>query len=107
MTTASGTFTVSAWDENTYLELADNAKLTKATVSFAFSGELRGEATWDAVMCYRPDGTASYTGMQRMTGQLGGVDGTFVVQADGESSMVRRDPNGMSSTARVPGVLRA
>jgi len=84
MTTASGTFTVSAWDENTYLELADNAKLTKATVSFAFSGELSGEATWDAVMCYRPDGTASYTGMQRMTGQLGGVDGTFVVQADGE-----------------------
>ena len=59
MTTASGTFTVSAWDENTYLELADNAKLTKATVSFAFSGELSGEATWDAVMCYRPDGAAT------------------------------------------------
>ena len=84
MTHASGTFTVAAWDENTYEELDGNAKLTKASVKFAMSGDITGDATWDAVMCYRPDGTAVYTGIQRVQGQLAGAEGSFVVLADGE-----------------------
>jgi hypothetical protein len=84
MTHASGTFTVAAWDENTYQELDANAKLTKASVKFAMSGDITGEAAWDAVMCYRPDGTAVYTGIQRVQGQLAGAEGSFVVLADGE-----------------------
>jgi sulfur carrier protein ThiS len=81
---ATGSFSVKSWDESTYQELADNAKLTKATVAFALEGDLVAEATWDAVMCYRQDGTAVYTGMQQMKGQLDGRDGSFVLQADGE-----------------------
>jgi hypothetical protein len=84
MAHAAGSFSVKSWDESTYQELDDNAKLTKATVSFALDGDLTAEATWDAVMCYRPDGTAVFTGMQRMAGQLAGRDGSFVLQADGE-----------------------
>ncbi len=84
MAHAAGSFSVKSWDESTYQELADNAKLTKATVAFALEGDLAAEATWEAVMCYRPDGTAVYTGMQRVEGQLAGRDGSFVVQADGE-----------------------
>jgi hypothetical protein len=84
MAHAAGSFSVKSWDESTYQELGDNAKLTKATVSFAFDGDLTAEATWDAVMCYRPDGTAVFTGMQRMAGQLAGREGSFVLQADGE-----------------------
>jgi hypothetical protein len=84
MAHAAGTFTVAAWDENTYQELDGDAKLTKATVTFGMDGDITGEATWDAVMCYRPDGTAVYTGIQRVRGQLAGVDGSFVVLADGE-----------------------
>ena len=84
MAQAAGSFTVASWDENTYQELSDNGKLTKATVTFTLTGELSGNATWDAVMCYRPDGTATYTGMQRVDGQLAGVEGSFVVRADGD-----------------------
>ncbi len=84
MTQASGSFTVGSWDESTYQELSDDGKLTKATVTFGLTGDLAGKATWDAVMCYRPDGTAAYTGMQRIDGQLAGIAGSFVVQADGE-----------------------
>jgi hypothetical protein len=84
MAHAAGTFTVAAWDESTYQELGGDAKLTKATVKFALSGDIAGEATWDAVMCYRPDGTAVYTGYQRVQGQIAGADGSFVVRADGE-----------------------
>lgn len=80
---AEGTFTVSSWDENTYAELQDQGKLTKATITFDFAGDLTAEGTWDAVMCYRPAGTAVFTGMQRMTGQVGGRSGTFVARADG------------------------
>jgi hypothetical protein len=84
MARAEGSFSVKSWDESTYQELADNAKLTKATVAFALEGDLAAEATWDAVMCYRPDGTAVYTGMQQVNGHLAGREGSFVLQADGE-----------------------
>jgi hypothetical protein len=84
MARASGSFTVAGWDENTYQELGDNGKLTKATVTYGLTGDITGEATWEAVMCYRPDGTAVFTGMQRLDGQLAGIDGSFVIQADGE-----------------------
>ena len=84
MALATGTFTVASWDESTYQDLGDGAKLTKATVTFAMEGDIAGEATWDALMCYRQDGTAAFTGIQRMQGRLAGVDGSFVVQADGE-----------------------
>lgn len=86
MARAAGTFSVKSWDENTYRKLDGEAKLTKATVTFGLEGDLAGEATWDAVMCYRPDGTAYYTGIQHVTGTLGGVEGSFVMCADGEFS---------------------
>lgn len=80
---AEGTFKVSSWDENAYAELGGKGKLTKATVTFEFTGDMTAQGTWDAVMCYREDGTAVYTGMQRMAGQVGGRSGTFVARADG------------------------
>jgi Protein of unknown function (DUF3224) len=84
MTQAAGTSSVKSWDESTYQELGENGKLTKATVAFALEGDLTGQATWEAVMCYRPDGTAVFTGMQRVEGALAGREGAFVVRADGE-----------------------
>ena len=83
MAEAKGSFTVSAWDENTYEELASGGKLTKAHVTFGFDGDLQAQGGWEAVMCYGPDGTASFTGFQRTTGKLGGREGSFVLRADG------------------------
>jgi hypothetical protein len=79
---AEGTFTVASWDETTYHE-TDKGKLTKATVAFDFAGDVTAQGTWDAVMCYLQDGTAVFTGIQRMTGEVGGRSGTFVLRADG------------------------
>jgi hypothetical protein len=78
-----GTFTVASWDEDTYQELDGKGKLTKARVTYEFTGDLQAQGTWDAVMCYRDDGTAVFTGMQRMVGQIGGRSGSFVLRADG------------------------
>jgi hypothetical protein len=83
MARVEGTFTVTSWEEDTYQELAGQAKLTKAMVGYHLSGGIEGNATWAAVMCYRDDGTAEYTGLQHVTGQVGGRDGSCVMVADG------------------------
>ncbi|SRR6266487_657929 len=80
---ATGTFTVSSWDESTYTELDGGAKLTKAHVTFGLTGDLEGEGQWEALMCYRDDGTAEFTGFQHTVGKLGGREGGFVLRADG------------------------
>ena len=80
---ATGEFTVSAWDESTYQELDGGAKLTRASVTFGFSGDLAAAGSWEALMCYRADGTANFTGLQRTTGSLNGREGSFVLRAYG------------------------
>jgi uncharacterized protein DUF3224 len=86
MSTAKGSFTISSWDEDTYAELTGGGKLTKAQVVFAFTGDLEAEGAWDAVMCYGSDGTAEFTGFQKMAGKLNGQAGSFVLRADGTYS---------------------
>jgi hypothetical protein len=80
---AAGTFTVTSWAEDTYQELDGKGKLTKAKVGYRLSGGIEGEATWEALMFYRADGTAEYTGLQHMTARIGGRSGTCVMVADG------------------------
>ena len=80
---AAGTFTVASWAEDTYAELDDKRKLTKATVTYRLSGGIEGEATWAALMFYRAGGTAEYTGLQHVSGQIAGRSGTCVMIADG------------------------
>ena len=83
---AKGTFKVSGWEENTYQELENGGKLTKAHVTFGFDGDLDAEGGWEAVMCYQADGSASFTGFQHTTGSLAGRTGSFVLRADGAFS---------------------
>lgn len=80
---ATGTFTVAGWDESTYEDLEGGGKLAKAHVTFGFDGDLVAEGGWEAVMCYRQDGTAAFTGFQHTAGTLAGRTGSFVLRADG------------------------
>ena len=80
---AEGTFTVASWDEETYQELGGKAKLTRASVGYQLSGDIEGEAAWEALMFYRADGTAEYTGLQYVSAQIAGRSGTCVMVADG------------------------
>ncbi|HEX7661321.1 MAG TPA: DUF3224 domain-containing protein [Pseudonocardiaceae bacterium] len=73
-----------SWDEKTYAELPDGGKLTRATVVQKLTGDLDGRITTEFLMCYRPDGTATYLGQSRIEGTLAGRTGSFVVQGDGE-----------------------
>ncbi len=82
-THATGTFQVTSWDENTYQQLEGDAKLTRGRIEQDFSGDLQGRGTWDVLMCYAPDGTATYTGLVRVVGRLGERAGSMVLQTNG------------------------
>jgi hypothetical protein len=77
---AEGKFEVTSWDEEPYVEIDETRKLTRATVTQKFSGDIDAEGSVQWLMCYRPDGTADWVGMQHIVGRLGGRVGSFVLQ---------------------------
>jgi hypothetical protein len=81
--TATGTFEVSAMEEDTYQQLEGVAKLTHARGKQRLSGDLTGEGTVEWLMCYRVDGLARYVGLQRVVGSLRDRSGSFVIEARG------------------------
>jgi Protein of unknown function (DUF3224) len=76
---ATGTFKIQGWDEEPYAEIEGGRKLTKASVKQAFAGDLEGEGSVEWLMCYRPDETAAFVGLQRIVGQIDGRAGSFVL----------------------------
>jgi hypothetical protein len=82
-THAKSTFAVKSWDEPTLSEVDGHLKMTRATVAFAYSGDLEGEGAMEYLMLYRDDGSASVIGMERITGQLAGRSGSFALQHRG------------------------
>jgi hypothetical protein len=82
-THAQAKFEVQSWEENTYEELEGEAKLTRASVGQAFTGDLEGEGSVEWLMCYREDKTAEFVGLQRFVGRLGSRTGSFVMQTQG------------------------
>ena len=83
-TPATATFKIEGWDERPYAEIEGGRKLTQASVKQAFTGDVEGQGAVEWLMCYRPDETADFVGLQRIVGQLGGRSGSFVLlQTDG------------------------
>ena len=79
----TGTFKYTSWDENAYEELSGGRRLTRASVAQDLSGDIEGEGSAEWLMCYRPDKTATFVGLQRLSGRVGGRDGSFVVESHG------------------------
>ena len=82
-THAQAKFEVQSWEENTYEELEGDAKLTRASVGQAFTGDLEGEGSVEWLMCYREDKTADFVGLQRFVGSVGSRSGSFVMTTQG------------------------
>jgi len=97
--TANARFAITTWDEQPYSEGPDLPKLTRATVKKTFTGDIEGEGQVDYLMMYRSDGTATFLGLERVTGKVGGKTGTFVLQRTG----VFEDGQAKESYAVVPG----
>src|SRR3954467_3261657 len=105
----TGKFKYTSWDENAYEELESGRRLTRASVVLDVAGDLEGEGSAEWLMCYRPDKTATFTGLQTLRGRLGDRQGSFVGQSDGTFDGERARPpassragGGRSSPARAP-----
>ena len=80
---ATGTFKIESWDERPYVETDEGGKLTRASVKQTFGGDIEGEGAVEWLMCYRPDKTADFVGLQRVIGRIGDRSGSVVLQSSG------------------------
>jgi hypothetical protein len=77
------TFCISNWNEETTTEFPDGSKLTRASVSQAYDGDMAGTSTVEYLMTYLPSGSVKFIGFEVLTGSIGGRAGTAVMQHDG------------------------
>lgn len=82
-TTAKATFQVTGWDEKTYEDLDGSGKLTRASVTQTFTGDIDGDGAVEFLMAYSAADAADYVGVQRISGRVGRREGTFVLTSTG------------------------
>lgn len=86
-TQATGKFEVKSWLEKTWEGQPSNevtgAKLTRASVTYTYQGEIEGEGLVEYLMSYREDGSGIFMGLERITGAIGSWRGSFVLQHNG------------------------
>ena len=80
---ANARFAIKSWDEKPYSEGPDLPRLTRATVTKSFTGDIEGEGSVEYLMMYRGDGSATFVGLERVVGRIDGKTGTFVLQRTG------------------------
>ncbi len=81
--TANARFAIKNWDEKPYSEGAGLPKMTRAAVTKTFTGDIEGESHVEYLMVYGGDGSATFVGLERVTGHIGGKAGSFVLQRTG------------------------
>jgi hypothetical protein len=88
---ANARFVINTWDEKPYSEGEDLPRLTRASVTRTFSGDIEGEGHVEYLMMYRSDGSAVFVGLERIVGRIEEKSGTFVLQRIGvfESGLAR------------------
>jgi hypothetical protein len=80
---ANARFAIKSWDEKAYSEGPNQPKLARASVAKTFTGDIEGEGHVEYLMMYRNDGSATFVGLERVVGRMGGKSGTFVLQRIG------------------------
>jgi hypothetical protein len=79
----SGEFTITGMGAEDDLGEASGLRVTHAHGDQQFTGGIEGTGRVDWLMCYRPDRTASFVGIQRIDGTIDGRPGAIVLQSVG------------------------
>ena len=98
-TTANARFAIVTWDEKPWSEGHGEPRLTRASVTKTYTGDIEGEGQVEYLMMYRSDGSASFVGLERVVGRIGGKTGTFVLSRTG----VFEDGQAKESYSVIPG----
>ena len=80
---ANARFAIKNWDEKPYSEGQDLPRLTRATVTKTFTGDIEGEGQVEYLMMYSSESTATFVGLERIVGRIGNRAGSFVLQRNG------------------------
>ena len=80
---ANARFAIKHWDEKPYSEGQGQPKLTRASVTKTYTGDIEGDGQVEYLMMYRSDGSATFVGLERVAGRIGGKTGSFVLQRTG------------------------
>jgi hypothetical protein len=80
---AVGKIEVRVWDPKPYDEPSEGPSLVRIHVEEDFSGDLEGSGVVEFLQSQRADGSASFVGIERVSGSLGGRSGTFLLQDQG------------------------
>ena len=81
--TANARFAINHWDEKPYSEGEGEPRLTRASVTKTYTGDIEAQAQVEYLMMYRGDGSAAFVGLERVVGRIGNKTGTFVLQRIG------------------------
>ena len=81
--TANARFAITGWDEKPAGDAQLLPKMTRASVTKTFSGDIEGDGHVEYVMTYRPDGSAAFVGLERIVATIAGRTGSFALQRTG------------------------
>lgn len=81
--TLKAQFKISRWDESTYQELKGGGKLSKASITQDYTGEIEGSSTLEYLMTYSSASEARFVGFERIKATLNKKSGSFIIQHNG------------------------
>jgi hypothetical protein len=92
-THATGRIEVNTYEPQPYEEVDGGPNLVEIHVTETFSGDIEGEGVVRFLQAVRDDGSASFVGIERVTGSIAGRRGSFLLQDAGtlEGSTVKGD----------------
>ena len=82
-TRATAVINVHKYEPSAYEEPAEGPVLTRIHVEESFSGDISGDGVVEFLQAASVDDSASFVGIERITGELGGRRGTFLLQDAG------------------------
>ena len=82
-TRANALITVRKYEPAAYDEPAEGLALTRIHVEESFSGDIAGDGVVEFLQAAGADGAASFVGIERVSGSVGGRAGTFLLQDAG------------------------
>lgn len=74
---------VRSWLPTPLSEPDDGPKLVRISVEESFSGDIAGDGAAEMLQVLRPDGSATFVAVERITGTVAGRSGSFVLQDRG------------------------
>ena len=80
---ASGQINVRKYEPSTYDQSAGGPALVRIHVEEDFSGDIEGSGVAEFLQTAHSESEASFVGVERVTGRVGGHAGTFVLQDEG------------------------